>query len=80
MLPTKSHLIQSVFVRKNCFLLQVHKYDIINIGIASSGKFIMSCSSDTTLIIWNIKGKTMPIAKHDEYQPLAIMQMFPLYV
>lgn len=33
-----------------------HNADIINIGIACNGHFIMSCSSDTTLIIWDLKG------------------------
>ena len=33
-----------------------HSAEIINIAVASSGKFIMSCSSDTTIILWNLKG------------------------
>ncbi|XP_048767458.2 transducin beta-like protein 2 [Ostrea edulis] len=33
-----------------------HSADIIYIGIASNGKFIMTCSSDTTIMIWSIKG------------------------
>ncbi|KAJ8312489.1 hypothetical protein KUTeg_009862 [Tegillarca granosa] len=33
-----------------------HSAEIINIGIASNGKFIMTCSRDTTIIIWSIKG------------------------
>lgn len=36
-----------------------HKSDIIHIGIASSGKFIMTCSGDTTLIVWSIKGDVL---------------------
>ncbi|XP_052261131.1 transducin beta-like protein 2 isoform X2 [Dreissena polymorpha] len=38
---------------------QKHKAQIINIGIASSGKFIMSISSDTTMIVWSIKGDVL---------------------
>ena len=34
-----------------------HSAEIINIAVASNGKFIMSCSRDTTIIIWNLKGK-----------------------
>jgi WD40 repeat protein len=34
-----------------------HKTEIISIAIASNGKYIMSCSKDTTIIIWNLKGK-----------------------
>ena len=30
--------------------------EIINIGIASNGKFIMTCYRDTTMKIWDIKG------------------------
>lgn len=33
-----------------------HKAEIINIAVASNGKFIMSCSKDTTIIIWDLKG------------------------
>lgn len=33
-----------------------HKTEIISIAIASNGKYIMSCSKDTTIIIWNLKG------------------------
>uniref|UniRef100_K1Q541 Transducin beta-like protein 2 n=1 Tax=Magallana gigas TaxID=29159 RepID=K1Q541_MAGGI len=36
-----------------------HSVDIIYIGIASNGKFIMTCSSDTTLMIWSIKGDVL---------------------
>lgn len=36
-----------------------HSADIIYIGIASNGKFIMTCSSDTTLMIWSIKGDVL---------------------
>ena len=33
-----------------------HSAEIINIAVASHGKFIMSCSRDTTIILWNLKG------------------------
>ncbi|KAK3739311.1 hypothetical protein QZH41_017882 [Actinostola sp. cb2023] len=36
-----------------------HKAEIINIAIASSGKYIMSCSKDTTIIIWDLKGDVL---------------------
>ncbi|CAL1531957.1 unnamed protein product [Lymnaea stagnalis] len=36
-----------------------HKTDIIGVGIASSGRFIMSCSGDTTIIIWDLKGEVL---------------------
>ena len=35
---------------------QQHKADIINVGVSANGKFIMSCSNDTTIVIWNLKG------------------------
>ena len=35
---------------------QVHKLDLINIGLSCSGKFIMTCSRDTIVNIWNTKG------------------------
>ncbi|XP_060075371.1 transducin beta-like protein 2 [Ylistrum balloti] len=38
---------------------KVHQADIIRIGIASNGKYIMSCGSDTTIIIWTIKGEVL---------------------
>ena len=36
---------------------KVHKSDIINVGISSTGKFIMSASKDTTMIVWSLKGQ-----------------------
>ncbi|XP_078362690.1 transducin beta-like protein 2 isoform X1 [Oculina patagonica] len=38
-----------------------HSAEIINIAVASSGKFIMSCSRDTTIILWNLKGEVLSI-------------------
>ncbi|XP_077870534.1 transducin beta-like protein 2, partial [Saccoglossus kowalevskii] len=29
--------------------------DIINIGIASNGKYMMTASADTTILIWDLK-------------------------
>ncbi|XP_002732961.1 transducin beta-like protein 2, partial [Saccoglossus kowalevskii] len=31
--------------------------DIINIGIASNGKYMMTASADTTILIWDLKGE-----------------------
>ncbi|XP_037231052.1 transducin beta-like protein 2 isoform X2 [Falco biarmicus] len=36
-----------------------HKAPIINIGIAETGKFIMTASSDTTILIWSPKGEVL---------------------
>ncbi|XP_006859758.1 PREDICTED: transducin beta-like protein 2 isoform X2 [Chrysochloris asiatica] len=36
-----------------------HKAPIINIAIADTGKFIMTASSDTTLLIWNLRGRVL---------------------
>ncbi|XP_023609237.1 transducin beta-like protein 2 isoform X2 [Myotis lucifugus] len=36
-----------------------HKAPVINIGIADTGKFIMTASSDTTVLIWNLKGQVL---------------------
>jgi WD40 repeat protein len=33
--------------------------EIINIGIASNGKFIMTCCRDTTIWIWDLKGELL---------------------
>ncbi|KAG7275021.1 hypothetical protein CRUP_030540 [Coryphaenoides rupestris] len=35
---------------------QKHRGSILNIGIAETGKFIMSASSDTSIHIWDLKG------------------------
>jgi hypothetical protein len=40
----------------NYLFIQKHSAEIIQIGVASNGKFIMTCSRDTTLIVWSIKG------------------------
>ncbi|XP_064459196.1 transducin beta-like protein 2 isoform X2 [Ornithodoros turicata] len=36
-----------------------HKAEILNIGIACNGHFIMSISGDTTLCVWNLKGEVL---------------------
>ncbi|XP_054858026.1 transducin beta-like protein 2 [Eublepharis macularius] len=36
-----------------------HKAPIINIGVADTGKFIMTASSDTTILIWDPKGEIL---------------------
>ncbi|XP_026897756.1 transducin beta-like protein 2 isoform X3 [Herpailurus yagouaroundi] len=36
-----------------------HKAPVVNIGIADTGKFIMTASSDTTILIWNLKGHVL---------------------
>lgn len=38
---------------------QKHKANILNIGIAETGKFIMSASTDTTMLIWDLKGEVL---------------------
>ncbi|XP_068750616.1 transducin beta-like protein 2 isoform X2 [Montipora capricornis] len=38
-----------------------HAAEIINIAVASNGKFILSCSRDTTIILWNLKGEVLSI-------------------
>lgn len=38
---------------------QEHKEEIINIGISCDAKYIMSCSKDTIIKIWNIKGEIL---------------------
>lgn len=38
---------------------QKHKGSIINIGIAETGKFIMSASADTTIHIWDLRGEVL---------------------
>ncbi|BFZ18412.1 hypothetical protein BsWGS_21451 [Bradybaena similaris] len=36
-----------------------HSTDIIGVGISSSGRFIMTCHSDTTILIWDLKGEVL---------------------
>uniref|UniRef100_A0A0B6ZZF9 Uncharacterized protein n=1 Tax=Arion vulgaris TaxID=1028688 RepID=A0A0B6ZZF9_9EUPU len=36
-----------------------HNSDIIGVGISSSGRFIMTCHTDTTILIWDLKGEVL---------------------
>ncbi|KAK2166184.1 hypothetical protein LSH36_41g13139 [Paralvinella palmiformis] len=36
-----------------------HDADLINTGISSNGKFIMTCSKDTTIKLWDLKGELL---------------------
>ncbi|XP_076017569.1 transducin beta-like protein 2 [Genypterus blacodes] len=38
---------------------QKHKASVLNIGIAETGKFIMSASIDTSIYIWDLKGEVL---------------------
>jgi transducin beta-like protein 2 len=38
---------------------QEHKEEIINIGISCDAKYIMTCSKDTIIKIWNLKGEIL---------------------
>lgn len=36
-----------------------HDTDVVGMGIAATGQYVMSCSDKTTLIIWNLKGEVL---------------------
>ncbi|KAL0838856.1 hypothetical protein ABMA28_016884 [Loxostege sticticalis] len=38
---------------------KAHEEDVIGFGISSNGKFMMSCSSKTDMIIWDLKGQQL---------------------
>ncbi|CAH2048631.1 unnamed protein product, partial [Iphiclides podalirius] len=38
---------------------KVHAEDVIGFGISSNGKFMMSCSSKTDMVIWDLKGQQL---------------------
>uniref|UniRef100_A0A1E1WND9 Transducin beta-like protein 2 n=1 Tax=Pectinophora gossypiella TaxID=13191 RepID=A0A1E1WND9_PECGO len=38
---------------------KVHQDDVIGFGISSNGKFMMSCSSKTDMVIWDLKGQQL---------------------
>ncbi|CAG9561987.1 unnamed protein product [Danaus chrysippus] len=38
---------------------KAHEDDVIGFGISSNGKFMMSCSSKTDMIIWDLKGQQL---------------------
>jgi mRNA-capping enzyme len=45
--------------------LQHHDDDVVGLGIACNGKYIMSCSEKNDLILWDLKGEQL--AKVDTY-------------
>jgi mRNA-capping enzyme len=45
--------------------LQHHEDDVVGLGIACNGKYIMSCSEKNDLIIWDLKGEQL--AKVETY-------------
>lgn len=38
-----------------------HSTDVIAIGISCNGLFIMTCSSDTSLVVWDLKGQVLAV-------------------
>ncbi|RVE49586.1 hypothetical protein evm_005814 [Chilo suppressalis] len=38
---------------------KVHTDDVVGFGISSNGKFMMSCSSKTDMVIWDLKGQQL---------------------
>ncbi|XP_014367352.2 transducin beta-like protein 2 isoform X2 [Papilio machaon] len=38
---------------------KVHEENIVGFGISSNGKFMMSCSSKTDMVIWDLKGQQL---------------------
>ncbi|XP_050508502.1 transducin beta-like protein 2 isoform X2 [Diabrotica virgifera virgifera] len=38
-----------------------HETDIVGMGIASNGKFIITCSNKTDLVVWDLKGQKMAV-------------------
>lgn len=38
---------------------KAHEDDVIGFGISSNGKFLMSCSAKTDMIIWDLKGQQL---------------------
>lgn len=46
-------------------VLQVHESDVIGVDIACNGKFIMTCSNTTDLVLWDLKGEQL--ARIDTY-------------
>ncbi|KAM4886565.1 LOW QUALITY PROTEIN: transducin beta-like protein 2 [Sylvia borin] len=45
------------FTATSGYFPKKHKAPVINIGIAETGKFIITASSDTTILIWSLKGE-----------------------
>jgi len=46
----------------------LHETDIVGLGIASTGRFIITCSDKTDLIVWDLKGEVL--ARLDTYHNL----------
>ncbi|KAJ3657265.1 hypothetical protein Zmor_016277 [Zophobas morio] len=44
---------------------KAHETDVIGMGIAGNGKYIMSCSNKTDLVVWDLKGQKL--AQVDTY-------------
>jgi len=44
---------------------KVHEEDVIGLGIACNGKFIMTCSNKTDLVVWDLRGQQL--ARVDTY-------------
>ncbi|XP_060521662.1 transducin beta-like protein 2 isoform X2 [Cylas formicarius] len=44
---------------------KVHETDVVGMGIASNGKFMMTCSNKTDVVVWDLKGEIL--AKFDSY-------------
>jgi len=38
---------------------QIHKDEIVGLGVACNGKFMMTCSRDSRLIIWDLRGSLL---------------------
>ncbi|KOB66529.1 putative WS beta-transducin repeats protein [Operophtera brumata] len=39
--------------------VKVHEDDVIGFGISSNGKYMMSCSNKTDMVIWDLKGQQL---------------------
>lgn len=48
-----------------CMSPQVHEEDVIGLGIACHGRFIMTCSAKTELVLWDLRGHEL--ARVDTY-------------
>jgi len=46
-------------------MLKQHVDDVIGFGISCNGKYILSCSKSTDLVLWDLKGQM--IANVDTY-------------
>jgi WD40 repeat protein len=44
---------------------KAHETDVVGMGIASNGKYIISCSNKTDLVVWDLKGQIL--AQVDTY-------------